>query len=197
VFRGPIRPDPRVCASADAACGEKFLFNWQNQAIFGSSDRPLGNVDLRLADGGLDVNELQKSIYLDMQKIGSKTSNEVSIFFASCFCKIITSDLPPDRKSSAEFLLYSNAIHHSVNQATIEHSSVAVYLAGALRNSQHDIYQFIPLLLICARAFHRDEMPSLTEYFRLTESLIDDLDVKEMPEEIFLMMREMKNLMTV
>ena len=40
--RGPIRPAPGVCATADTAQGEKRLFNWQNQAILTSDGRPLG-----------------------------------------------------------------------------------------------------------------------------------------------------------
>jgi len=40
--RGPIRPAPGVCETADAARGEKRLFNWRNQAILPSDGRPLG-----------------------------------------------------------------------------------------------------------------------------------------------------------
>ena len=39
---GPIRPTSGVCAIADAAWGEKRLFNWQNQAILASDGTPLG-----------------------------------------------------------------------------------------------------------------------------------------------------------
>jgi hypothetical protein len=40
--RGPIRPVPGVCATADAARGEKSLFSGQSQAILTSDGRPLG-----------------------------------------------------------------------------------------------------------------------------------------------------------
>jgi hypothetical protein len=39
---GPIRATSGVCAIADAAWGEKRLFNWQNQAILASDGTPLG-----------------------------------------------------------------------------------------------------------------------------------------------------------
>ena len=41
-FRGPIRPIPVDCATADTARGEKYLFNRQNQAISTTDSRPLG-----------------------------------------------------------------------------------------------------------------------------------------------------------
>ena len=40
--QGPIHPAASVCATADTAQGEKRLFNWQNQAIFTTDGRPLG-----------------------------------------------------------------------------------------------------------------------------------------------------------
>ena len=42
--RGPIHPDPGVCATADAARGEKRLSSGQNQAILRQTAGHLGNV---------------------------------------------------------------------------------------------------------------------------------------------------------
>jgi hypothetical protein len=43
---GPKRPTSGVCATTDAAQGEKRLFNWQNQVILTSDGRQLGECRL-------------------------------------------------------------------------------------------------------------------------------------------------------
>jgi adenine-specific DNA-methyltransferase len=43
---GPIRPTAGVCATTDAARGEKRLISWRNQAILTSAGRPLGECRL-------------------------------------------------------------------------------------------------------------------------------------------------------
>jgi hypothetical protein len=41
-IRGPIRPVPAVCTTAQAAQRKKCLFNWKSQAIFAPDGMPLG-----------------------------------------------------------------------------------------------------------------------------------------------------------
>ena len=48
---GPIRSTSGVCATTDAAQGEKRLFNWQNQVILTSDGRPLGDCWMIAVDG--------------------------------------------------------------------------------------------------------------------------------------------------
>jgi hypothetical protein len=48
---GPIRSTSGVCATTDAAQGEKRLFNWQNQVILTSDGKPLGECRMIAVDG--------------------------------------------------------------------------------------------------------------------------------------------------
>ena len=60
--RGPIRPAPGVCATADVARGEKRLFNCRNQAILTSDGRPLGECRLKVAASVLESTNFNPSL---------------------------------------------------------------------------------------------------------------------------------------